>query len=178
METKLNLELKHFCSDFESVRKVLQELGAQRGEAITQKDYFFHLPQSEGEVQPRLKLRIENNTQTLIYYHRADFTEGKSTPAHVELYHVTDEKLLPFLEKVLGVRGVVEKTRERWRKGNIVFNVDEVKGVGKIFEIEITTTEEQRENDEKTFADLQQKLAPYLSEVVKGSNIDLVKTAL
>lgn len=174
METKINLELKHFCEDFAPVRKVLQDLKAQREETVSQMDFFFYLPERDGDIQPRLKLRVENNTQTLIYYSRADFVEGKSTPADVKLYDVRDTDFLPFLKEVLGIKAVVEKVRERWRRGNIVFNLDQVKDVGKIFEIEITTTEEKKNQDEKVFADLREKLIPYLGGIVKGSNVDLV----
>ena len=96
---KTNLELKHRCSDFKSVRGVLKEMGARKERVIKQKDYFFHLSEEKRERLARLKLRIEGKEQALIYYERPDFRKGKSTTSKVVLYEVRDSALLPFLIK-------------------------------------------------------------------------------
>lgn len=176
MLKKTNLELKHFCSNFKDIRRVLREIGAKKASTINQKDYFFNLPHKEGIVLPRLKLRIEEKTQTLVYYERPDFQGNKSITAKINLYSVNDNQLLPYLKEVLGVKAIVEKKREKWSKGNTVFNLDEVKGVGNIFEIELQKKGNITKKDKAIFKSYQNKLKPYLGTVIKGSNVDLVQS--
>lgn len=171
---KTNIELKHHCADFKKVRVVLKELGAEKEIVKNQKDYFFELPKDKKKISPRLKLRIEGDTKTLIYYERPDFTKTKDAVADVKLYVVNDTQLLPFLEKTLGVKAIVQKKREVWRKANTVFHIDEVKGVGGIFEIELQSVGKITDKDRELFKSYQTKLTPFLSKVVKGSNVDLV----
>jgi hypothetical protein len=61
-----------------------------------------------------------------------------------------------------------------WRKGNTVFHIDTVKDVGGIFEIELRKSGKITEKDKLIFRSYQEKLLPFLGEVIKGSNIDLV----
>jgi len=171
---KTNLELKHYCSDFKKVRAVLKELGAEKDIVKKQKDYFFELPVSKNKNSPRLKLRVEGKKKTLVYYERPDFVKAKDTASQVKLYDVKDEQLLGFLCAALGVKAVVEKKREVWRKGNTVFHIDTVKDVGGIFEIELRKSGKITEKDKLIFRSYQEKLLPFLGEVIKGSNIDLV----
>lgn len=172
---KINLELKHYCDDFNPIRVLLKKSGAKNLGVAHQKDYFLNLPPDNSLIEPRLKFRVENNKQTLIFYKRGDFQAKTGNPASILLYEVQDDKLLDFLREVLGVRAIVKKTRERWRKDNAVFNLDDVYGVGKVFEIEIETTPENKEEDEVLFKKYEKEFSKYLGEVIKGSNVDLVK---
>ncbi|MFA5933823.1 MAG: CYTH domain-containing protein [Candidatus Paceibacterota bacterium] len=171
---KTNLELKHYCSDFQKIRTVLKQIGAKKDVVKNQKDYFFELPPVKKNNSPRLKLRIEGKEQTLVYYERPDFTKAKGALADIKLYVVKDQELLPFLQKVLGVKAVVEKKREVWKKGNTVFHLDTVKGVGTIFEIELQKRGKVTDKDRELFKSYQDKLLPILGRVIKGSNVDLV----
>ena len=170
---KTNIELKHYCSDFKQVRAILKEIGAEKEIVKNQKDYFFDLPKNANKVSPRLKLRIEGDKQTLIYYERPDFTKTKDAVADVKLYEVNDNQLLPFLESSLGVKALVQKKREVWRKENTVFHIDTVKDVGGIFEIELQKLGKITDKDKETFKSYQTKLVPFLGKVIKGSNVDL-----
>lgn len=172
---RINIELKHYCNDFVPIREILKKNGATNLGTVFQKDYFFNLPQGNYSIEPRLKLRIENGKQTLVFYRRGNFKQDSSNLADVHLYEVKDDKLLNFLQEALGVKAIIEKNRERWRKDNITFNLDEVNKVGKIFEIELETTLENKERDESTFTQYRDKFLKYLGDVVKGSNVDLVK---
>ncbi|MDO8260423.1 MAG: class IV adenylate cyclase, partial [Candidatus Magasanikbacteria bacterium] len=172
MQNKLNLELKYFCPDFSPIRKVLSEIGAKKIIVKNQKDYFFNLPLKK--TNPRLKLRIEGKNQTLVYYERPNFKENKANSAKVILFPVKDKKLFKFLSETLGVKAIVIKTRELWEKDNAIFNLDDVKSVGKIFEIEITTNEENKDKAQKSFNNYQKKFRPHLAKIIKGSNLDLV----
>ena len=170
---KTNLELKHLCSDFRRVRAVLKEIGARKEAIKNQTDYFFGIPSKTA----RMKLRIEGKKQLLVYYERPDHTKASSTMSKVKLYDVKDGELLAFLKDALGVKAVVKKRREVWRKRNTVFHIDNVKGVGGIFEIELQKKGKITSSDQKQFKDYQDKLLPYLDKVIKGSNVDLVPLA-
>jgi adenylate cyclase class IV len=91
------------------------------------------------------------------------------------LYPVKDSHLLPFLQRALGVKAIVEKKREVWRKSNTVFHLDAVKDVGGIFEIELQKHGKITAKDHVIFRTYQRKLLPFLGKVIKGSNVDLVK---
>lgn len=170
---KTNLELKHFCSNFNKAREILKKLGAQKDAVKNQTDYFFNLP----DKKARLKLRIEDKRQFLVYYERPDFLKAKSTISKVKLYDVKDEELLQFLKNALGIKAVVKKRREVWRKANTVFHIDTVKDVGGIFEIELQKRGKITAKDRKQFKVYQNKLLPYLGKVIKSSNVDLVPVA-
>lgn len=171
---KTNLELKHYCPDFVSVRRVLKSLGAQKDKVTKQKDFFFELPKKKGG-NPRLKLRIENGKHMLIFYDRPDFKAGKQTKALIKIYETKSPELLPVILEALGVSAVVEKTREIWRKENTVFHLDNVKGVGNIFEVELQKHGAITAGDKKIFQAYQGALLPHLGKVINGSNVDLVK---
>ena len=173
--SKINLELKHFCSDFNKIRNILKKLGAKKEAIKNQKDYFFNVPVAKSKIHPRLKLRIERGKQTLIYYDRPDFNESKNTASSVALHEVIDKELLPFLRGLLGIRAIVEKRREVWRKANTVFHLDTVKGVGKIFEIELRKKGKISKNDKFLFESYRGKLLPLLGPVIKRSNVDLIE---
>ena len=168
---KINLELKHFCSDFVKLRKILKEIGARKASVKNQTDYFFEIPNNKA----RLKLRVEGKKQLLIYYERPNFQKGKSTASKVQLYEVKDKHLLPFLSNTLGVKATVKKKREVWRKSNTVFHLDIVRNVGKIFEIELQKSGEVKFSDQRQFKTYQNKFLPYLRKVIKGSNLDLIR---
>ncbi len=173
---KINLELKHYCSDFRPVRKALKELGAHKEIVKNQKDYFFMLPTERLNRAGRLKLRIEGTLKTLIYYERPDFVKAQDTASVVKLYTLENASLLPLLEQALGVHAIVEKKREVWRKENTVFHLDTVKGVGKIFEIELQKKGTITRKDRQLFKAYQKRILPLLDDVIRGSNVDLVSS--
>lgn len=169
----VNLELKHFCPDFAPIRQILTDIEAERVGVFHQEDSFLNLPLTRSKVPRRLKLRVQDGTYTLVYYERPEFSRTQSTPANVSLYHVEDKTLAEFLIQALGVKALVEKDRELWRKDNVIFNLDNVKGVGQIFEIELKVRPGNVEAQKKEFATLRKLFEPFLGEIAKGSNLDL-----
>ncbi len=148
-------------------------MGAKKDVVKNQTDYFFVVPGKEA----RLKLRVERGRQLLVYYKRPDFQKEKSTISKVKLYDVKDKQLLPFLSDILGIKAIVKKKREVWRKSNAVFHIDNVKNVGGIFEVELQKRGKVTASDKKQFKLYKDKLLPYLGKVIKGSNVDLVPSA-
>ncbi len=171
---KNNLELKHYCSDFKPIRKILSQLGAKKITVKKQKDFFFNLPEIQTKQSGRFKWRIEADKQTMVYYERPEFVKGKQAVSDLKLYVVKDGRLFDFLKQVLGIRAVVDKKREIWRKDNTVFHLDTVKGVGMVFEIELQKNGKFLPKDFEIFKNYQNTLMPFLDQVIKGSNVDLV----
>lgn len=176
MSTDQNLELKHRCSDFREVRKVLAKLGAIKDVTKKQKDYFFNLPAEKKKQKGRMKLRVESDRMYVVYYERPGFVEGKDAISDYSILDAT-KMTLDFLTTSLGVSAVVDKKREVWRLDNTVFHLDTVNNVGGIFEIELQKKGKLVKSDRAKFLDYKTALLPYLGKVIKGSNSDLVQRA-
>jgi len=175
MESKINIELKYFCKDFRPIRKALLSIGARKESVKKQKDYFFNLPKEKtSKIPARLKLRVSNGKQTLVFYRRPAFLAKKMTPSDVIVLPVKEKEILSLLSKALGVKVIVEKKRELWRKGNTVFHLDKVKSVGDIFEIEVWTKPKSMKQDKHNFERYKKELLPYLDKIITGSNENLV----
>jgi adenylate cyclase class IV len=196
-------EFKAYCPDFTPLRRALIELGAVFLERKTQVDYYFNL-RGEPEIgrTRRLKLRLEKGGQYLVYYQEVG--EGERRARQYEVAEAGSPGMMELMKAALGVRAVVRKEREVWRKGNTLFNLDTVEGVGQVFEVEaLTGRGEQRkeaaidyfrqgpaqpasrvvdsasgtgkgEEVEREMAELGRLLGPYLGERIEGSNEDLV----
>lgn len=130
MKTSVNRELKYFAKDFTQIRTTLKSLNARFVEKKEQKDYFYHTLE-EGYL---LKLRCETGQKKLVYYHPTHNTGQRQVSFKV--WNVNHGNLKEILDSVLKVKGVIEKNREVWIKANVIFHLDTVYGVGKIFEIE------------------------------------------
>jgi len=175
MELKINLELKYFCRDFNSIRKVLRSIGAKKESIKKQKDYFFNLPKEKtSKIPARLKLRVSNGEQCLIFYRRPAFSTANMTSSDVIVLRVKDKKILYFLSRALGVKVIIKKQRELWRKGNTVFYLDKINGIGNVFEMEVRTRSKTMKQDKGNFERYKEKLLPHLDKIITGSNEDLV----
>lgn len=125
----LNVEIKAKCTDPAFIRQYLKEHQAEFRGTDEQTDTYFNV------YNGRLKLRqgkIENN---LIYYERANQAGPKNS--HFRLVKVEDATgLKTVLASSLGIKVVVQKTREIYYLQNVKFHIDEVPGLGAFVEIE------------------------------------------
>ena len=173
MKVNLNREIKAYCPDFGPVRQILRDKGAVFVETKEQVDRYYHLPElGEGEGIRRLKLRTESERSELIYYR--DYQEADSRVSHFQLWQMPDPKIIEVLESALGVRVVVRKRRELWHKDNIKFNLDEVEGVGRIFELE--AQDKDGHEIEEQVEEYRRLLVPHIGPYITGSNEDLVRS--
>jgi len=164
-----NREIKRSCADFRPIRRILKRIGATRLNVRTQVDTFFRLPPGpEGEPR-RLKLRIENRRRQLIYYE--DRYDGGLRSVRYQLADVYSAAVGPLLETALGVSAVVRKRRERWHKGDTLFNLDTVERLGTVFEAEVVLMPE--DDPDAVVAEYLALFGPYLGEPILGSNEDL-----
>ncbi|HEY2723009.1 MAG TPA: class IV adenylate cyclase [Chitinophagaceae bacterium] len=125
----LNIEVKARCNQPEFIREYLQKNDAILKGTDIQTDTYFNV--SNG----RLKLREGNIENSLIWYARADVPGVKES--NFELVQVpAAEKLKDVLTRSLGVKIIVQKTRQIWFIKNAKFHIDEIQGLGSFVEIE------------------------------------------
>ena len=171
----MNREIKAYCPDFTPIRRALRDVGAMFTEVKEQVDTFYHLPQRQGnEGTRRLKLRVEGGQRQLIYYY--DRQEHGARTSRFQLWEVSDTPLKEILDRTLGVCAVVRKSRELWRRENVIFNLDTVEGVGQVFEVEVQFKEGY--DLEEQVQEYRRRFGPYLGEEIAGSNEDLVGVGL
>lgn len=125
----VNIEIKAHCADPKEIARILEYYGADHKGTDHQLDTYFSV------TDGRLKLRegkIENN---LIYYKRADQAGPKRSDV---ILHPSgkDDSIKQILDKVLGVKVIVDKERDIYFIDNVKFHIDKVKGLGNFVEIE------------------------------------------
>ena len=171
MDLRLNRELKAYCDDFVTARRLLRDCGAAFIEIKEQVDHYYHLPDGNDlEGTRRLKLRMEKGTAELIYY--CERQEAGARTSRFHLAETDDPRMGDVLEAALGVRAIVRKRRELWRKDNVIFNLDTVEGVGRILEVE--AQDAAGYDSDAQVNEYRRLFAPCLGNYISGSNEDLV----
>jgi adenylate cyclase class IV len=168
MEYRYIRAIKSFCLDFMSLRKILIDLEASLLGRKDQTDYIFNIPQAPSK---RLKLRYEDQKPRIIYYY--DRNPVQEQDVTFQAWEVSDPTFKELFETVLGIRMVVQKRREVWQKDNIIFNLDEVAGVGNVFEVEFDLS--QGDYDEAQVVYYNTLFQPYLGAAITGSNEDILE---
>jgi predicted adenylyl cyclase CyaB len=126
---QLNVEIKARCKDQDSVRRYLQEHGADFKGTDHQIDTYFKVPNG------RLKLREGNIENQLIHYQRSN----QAGPKESQVTMVDAEpgsNLKEVLKGALGILVIVDKKREISFIDNVKFHVDVVEDLGTFMEIE------------------------------------------
>jgi predicted adenylyl cyclase CyaB len=125
-----NIEIKARYSDLAQARRIAKQLKARFVGRAKQVDTFYKVSQG------RLKLRESSlKGAELIPYVRPN-VRGPKTSQYVVL-PVTDPTKTKLLFKgLLGVEGVVEKTRDLFLLGNVRIHLDQVRGLGNFLEFE------------------------------------------
>jgi len=171
LDLRLNRELKAYCTDFSTARRLLRDHGAAFVEVKEQVDHYYRLPPADAtDVTRRLKLRVERGKGELIYY-----CEGQERGARTSRFQTasTDDPMMgDVLAAALGISAIVRKQRELWRKDNVVFNLDTVEGVGQILEVEVQAQDGC--DIDFQIAEYQRLFEPCLCDHIVGSNEDLV----
>ncbi len=128
MQAKI-IEIKARCHDPDFVRDCLVLQNAEFIGMDHQVDTYFNV------AKGRLKLRMGNIENSLIYYEREDQTDPKLS--RVSYYRSPDARaLLDVLLKVHAVLVRVEKKREIFFIDHVKFHIDKVEGLGRFVEIE------------------------------------------
>ena len=125
----LNIEIKARCYNQEEIREILKSKGAEFKGIDNQIDTYFNVNNG------RLKLRVGNIENSLIYYNRANKSGPKQS--NVTLFKYDKKSSLKgLLVNSLGVLVVVDKQREIYFIDNVKFHLDKVEHLGNFVEIE------------------------------------------
>lgn len=163
------VELKARYEDLGKARALLA--GSERIGIFRQTDTYFAL----GER--RLKLRETEGREVgeLIYYERPDDPDVKQS--EVMLYEVPDPAVLrEMLVRSIGVRAVVRKRREVYRREGVQVHLDEVEGLGRFVEFELAVEDSRTaaERGRGTLAAMRTLLGIPDEDLVASSYSDLL----
>ena len=125
------IELKARAPSLERKRNLLKALGAEMEGKYHQTDTYLNAPHG------RLKLReVEGQpTSKLIHYNRDDTPDPKQSD--VTLYDTCDPRTLKtLLQRALGTKVTITKTREIYHYQRTQIHLDKVEGLGTYIEFE------------------------------------------
>lgn len=129
----INIEFKAKTNDIKKLEEKLLTLSPLFKGEDHQVDTYFHVNKG------RLKLREGNIEHALIYYERADTADARQSD--VILYqHQPDAALKKILEKIHGVKVIVDKRRRIYFIDNVKFHFDHVARLGTFIEVEAIDT--------------------------------------
>ena len=128
-----NLEAKFRLVDLADAESRATALGYTRRAILNQRDTFF--PVANG----KLKLREENGSAVLIFYHRIE--SGPLMLSDYEIVTVAEPRMLRMLESALGTIAVVEKVRVLMMRDHVRLHLDQVAKLGQFGEIEAVIAE-------------------------------------
>ena len=123
-----NIEIKARHDNIKNIRDILKKQNALFKGVDCQKDIYFN------SNKGRLKLRKGNIENALIYYNREDKKGPKKSK--ILLLENPPSELEDLLTEALGVKIIVEKTREIYRIKNLKIHLDYIKNLGNFIEIE------------------------------------------
>src|SRR6266481_4140656 len=124
-----NLEAKFRLSNHAEAEARASAIGYTRRAILHQRDTFFRV------ANGKLKLREENGSAVLIFYHRDE--SGPLMLSNYEIVKVADPpRTLRILAAALGLIAVVEKVRTLMMRDNVRLHLDKVTRLGEFGEIE------------------------------------------
>lgn len=162
------IEIKAKIRDYDKIMAEVQAMCSSHGEIIQQEDVFFNSP--NGRL--KLRKRSDYSVYELVYYEKS-FTEGPKLSLYSKCNIPHGEDLLNVLKMSLGVKGIVRKTRRLFLIEHSRIHIDDVEGLGKYFEIEVSLTKDQTpEEGEEVAKNTMAKLGIPPTDVVTGSYLD------
>ncbi len=165
-----NIEIKARARDFGDIRSRAEALSDTPVQVIPQEDTFFNVPQG------RLKLRVRQSAPAqLIYYVRPD-QEGPKRSDY-QIFETPDaDSLKSTLERALGIRGVVRKTRYLYLVGQTRVHLDDVQGLGQFMELEVVMRPDQTDAAGQAIAqELMSKLGVEPGDLLEGAYMDMLE---
>lgn len=124
----LNLELKVKLKSFNKTKKLLEGINAEFIKTLNQKDVYYKI---KGGL---LKLRIENDEQSIIKYLRDE--KGKDRFSDYDFLRFSYGSAEKFFDSVFKTEAVVRKKRLLYMFDNTRIHLDSVKGLGNFLELE------------------------------------------
>ena len=123
-----NLEIKVKLPSYKEVKAILVKNKILMEELLIQKDIYYKVNKG------LLKLRLENDKQTLIFYDRNEKSKKRWSDYHLLEIDKTDAS--KYLKRFLDVLTIVNKKRELYLYKDTRIHLDNVKGLGCFLELE------------------------------------------
>jgi predicted adenylyl cyclase CyaB len=127
-----NLEIKVKLNSHKEIKKILDENKIKMNELLIQKDIYYKVDRGI------LKLRVENNSQTLIFYDRNE--KSKKRWSNYYLLDLSSVDANTYLKRFLDTMVVVKKKRELFLYKGTRIHLDYVQGLGYFLELETRVT--------------------------------------
>ena len=131
----VNLELKIKLNDNKYIKSILNKIGAEFKGILNQKDVYYKVPEG------LLKLRIENKSESLIFYNRDE--KNKNRWSDFDYLMLNENKAENFLKRFLEVEVTVEKKRELFLYDDTRIHIDKVKQLGNFLELETLVIDDE-----------------------------------
>jgi predicted adenylyl cyclase CyaB len=165
-----NVEIKARVDDPEALRARVESIAEGEPEELRQEDIFFHC------TKGRLKLRVSSGREgELIYYQRSD-SDRAQLSEYVKASSEDPEALRDALERSLGVRGVIRKTRLVYLAGQTRIHLDRVEDLGDFVELEVVLSSTDSVAEGQRVAEHLQKVLGIADEnLIDRAYIDLTK---
>jgi predicted adenylyl cyclase CyaB len=160
-----NLELKVKLSSHKEVKTILKKNKIYLEELLIQKDIYYKVDRGI------LKLRIENEKQTLIFYDRNEKSKKRWSDYH--LLEIKNADGNEYLKRFLDVLTIVNKKRELYLFNNTRIHLDYVKNLGYFLELE-TKVINGLKDAEKRFNHLLDLLKLHDKKEIRASYKDLL----
>jgi len=167
-----NIEIKAHLApgQAEGIRKEALARSRRPPELVVQSDTFYR------SLRGRLKLRVlGDGAAELIAYERPD-RAGPKHSSYVCAACADPASLHEALSRSLGVRGVVEKTRQVIWVGQTRVHLDEVVGLGSFLELEVVLGADQPAAEGEAIArQLMKAFGISQQALIEGAYIDLLE---
>lgn len=160
-----NLEIKVQLKSHKDVKKILSKNKIHFNELLNQKDIYYKVNRGI------LKLRIENDAQTLIFYDRNEKSKKRWSDYYLLDLSSTDAN--KYLKRFLDVMVIVKKRRELYLYKNTRIHLDFVQGLGYFLELE-TRVINGLQDAEKRFNYLLELLELRSKKEIRASYKDLL----
>ncbi len=160
-----NLEIKVKLTSHKEVKEILEKNKIPFEELLLQKDIYYKVDKGI------LKLRIENDKQTLIFYDRNEKSEKRWSDYHLLEIDKTDAN--KYLKRFLDVLIIVSKKRELYLYKNTRIHLDYIKRLGYFLELE-TRVIKGAKDAEKRFAFMMDLLKIRDKTEIRASYNDLL----
>lgn len=158
----INIEFKARLANADEAESRLLKLNPTFIGEDHQIDTYFQVPKG------RLKLREGNIENALIFYERENLAAQKQS--NVILYkHNPDENLKSILERLRGVKVIVDKIRKIYFIENVKIHFDRIETLGTFIEVEAIESEKIRNIDNL------QKQCDYFAQFFNISDEDYEK---
>ncbi len=127
-----NLEIKVKLNSHKAIKEILKSNKILLKEVLIQKDIYYKVDKGI------LKLRIEDNAKTLIFYDRNEKSKKRWSDYH--LLDLSSVDANTFLKRFLDVMVIVKKKRKLFLYKSTRIHLDFVQGLGYFLELETKVT--------------------------------------